>query len=199
MKLAVVFVGLFSALCAGLVVWAVLTHTEAGLVRQDVRWNRSRFPLKVFVHGYDVSEPDADKAGKHALQQINERLGFQAFQQISLADAADIDIEIGVPQDTKPEPPSGAMFDSLAEPGGMYRLIGNQESRWDKCYIATSNTGTDQLLDQVLQHELGHCLGLAHDDFDSSIMYPVQFIDDEAFPPRITDSDRKALRELYAP
>ena len=49
---------------------------------------------------------------------------------------------------------------------------------------------------------LTYCLGLAHDDFKSSIMRRTQSSSSTpmgAWPPRITDHDRDLLRERYAP
>ena len=56
------------------------------------------------------------------------------------------------------------------------------------------------MLKLVLYHEFGHCLGLAHDDYPKSIMYPTMTpIPDGIQPPWFSDYDRRLLRDLYAP
>ena len=69
-----------------------------------------------------------------------------------------------------------------------------------QCLVTTNNTGTVDMLDLVLQHELGHCLGLAHDDYTESIMYGGAgraLRVTSGFPPHISDSDRELLRHQF--
>lgn len=194
--------GLFVVLCFVLVMCGVLTHHEAGLVREDVRWSKSRFPLRVSSGAYagDAdAQAEAHEAVRSAVREVNWRLGFTVLKHVDGADS-DIDVVVGVPQYPSDDP--GAATDQLAltESGGFYKLTGDSGvKQWVKCQIMTSNTGTIFVLGLVLEHEFGHCLGLAHDDFDSSIMYPTQrdWGTDSAFPPRFTDSDRSLLRKLY--
>ena len=98
----------------------------------------------------------------------------------------------------------GAPVDSKHEtddvPGGRFELHGSG-TVWKRCDVRTLNVaGPDDVEDRVLYHEMGHCLGLAHDDYPLSIMYPKQRATaDKTIPPWISDSDRVLLRELYAP
>ncbi len=50
---------------------------------------------------------------------------------------------------------------------------------------------------RVLTHELLHALGLAHDPFHSSVMYPITDWDPTMEPVRVTQVDRSLLNALY--
>jgi predicted Zn-dependent protease len=68
----------------------------------------------------------------------------------------------------------------------------------DACVIMV---GTNRLAYLIAVHELGHVIGLAHDDFESSPMYPVT-VDDSGSEVlrtiRVSDSDVRLLRTTYA-
>jgi len=173
------------ALAAGiLVAVGVATHEEAGLMPDAPTWPRERFPLAVCPEAYlDTSDDlmEAVTAVGEACDATNQRLGFPALEVRT--DDCDVTVLVGVPSEPGMEPGGDARFRS-----------------GPSCAIRTANTGTSEILHLVLQHELGHCLGLAHDDFDTSIMRPVQTpTPDRTFPPRITDADRELLRALYGP
>jgi predicted Zn-dependent protease len=189
----------FTVIVIGLIVFGVLTHSEAGLTRPTVTWQKSRFPLTVSAVAYAGPSDEAVGAAQSAIKAVNSRLGFQA---LTLVDGpADIYVAVGVPQESRNSSPIAYETVALKDAGGFYRVnaaVGAGGLHWNDCHIMTSNTGTSVILHQVLQHEFGHCLGLAHDDFTQSIMYPVQK-EYEGFPPTFTDSDRKLLRKLYAP
>lgn len=48
----------------------------------------------------------------------------------------------------------------------------------------------------ALRHELGHAVGLGHDDFESSFMYPA--LQEGGLSYRMTDDDRKLLAYTYS-
>lgn len=186
----------FVALAVGasvLVVVGVATHTEAGLapLTQDVRWVKGMFPLQIQAVSYSSEGPkDLSKLHKSAISSAiattNERLGFPAYTWDKTGDM-DIDIVVGAPFEQ-----------DYVDNGGTYVL---RHNGWDfqSCSIRTINTGTQEILRYVLEHELGHCLGLAHDESNMSIMRPIQRTRGEGFPPHITDTDRAMLRGMYAP
>lgn len=169
------------------VIFGVLTHEEPGIDPRAVPWPRDRFPLTVCASSYlDTSEDhlEAFSAVDEAVEVTNERLGFHALESSRGDASCEIRVTVGVP----------------AEPGWMDPGGDASFGHGPSCDIRTSNTGTSEILHLVLQHELGHCLGLAHDDWEGSIMRRVQTeTPDREFPPRITDTDRETLRALYAP
>lgn len=192
------FVGL-TAVCIGLLVFGVFTHKEAGLTRSEITWEKSKFPLTVSTKAYEGSNAEASSAVQAAVKAVNSRLGFQALRNVSGVASADVQVTVGVPQDSTNNTTTSGYALALKDAGGFFRANISQTdpSHWSNCAIETSNTGIITILDLVLQHELGHCLGLAHDDFNSSIMYPVQS-EYDGLPPTFTDSDKKILRGLYA-
>ena len=182
-----------------LIVFGVLNRNEAGLLNPEVTWRSSEFPLLMEVDVYSVEAPSeedvqrAHEATDDAISFINDRLGFEAYRRVDLVPRNHVHVLVGVPQESVNSDTIGES--GIADAGGTFSLSGS-EAHWTHCNIQTSNTGN--LLDLVLKHELGHCLGLAHDESSRSIMFPVQK-DFSGFPPDLSDHDIKILRDLYAP
>lgn len=178
--MVIVFV-VFTAVVVGLITWGVATHSEAGMMETTPGWARSDFPLRVCPAAYVPPVAPAVRAVSDAVGDINSQLGFRAMEVECQASA--IMVMVGVPSEA-----------GWTDPGG------NATVRHHACAIETCNTGTAEVEQLVLQHELLHCLGLTHDDFSSSIMRRVQSATPRGqFPPSITDSDRALLRGLFAP
>jgi len=182
---------------------AIFTHEESGLMTAcdtesgalnyggacyQVEWAPSQFPLDVYAATSNPEPPaEVGDAVSGAVDLINSRLGFTALR-MSSSTSSEIRIDFETAQEVSTS--------SMTDPGGS-ALHHREDSRlW--CQIRTWNNGTVELVDRVLVHELGHCLGLAHDDFPDSAMYPEMHSDgDRLTRPRITDFDRDLLRGLY--
>lgn len=161
---------------------------EAGFMDVRPRYLASEAPLGVCVEAYDG---DAHALGvvAAAIHVTNTRLGFKA---IGVGEDCAIAILTGAPAER-----------GWLDPGGTATLYTDRTSGL-RCSITIANTGTDEMLSLVTQHEIGHCLGLAHDDFESSIMRTTQtpavpMVPGRApsWPPRITDSDRSLIRAAF--
>lgn len=189
-------VGFFVVLTVVVVVslvYGITTHTEPGFLPDVPRWERTDFPLGVCASSYanaERMEGDDFEALNHAISTTNERLGFHALERARNCTPSlppQVVVTIGVPHESD----WGDMAGSAE--------IAHREGHAYQCAVITTNV-FGEMLSLVLQHEFGHCFGLAHDDFNLSIMRPVQGeTPDGAFPPRITDSDRELLRETYGP
>jgi hypothetical protein len=179
--MAIIF-GVLAVVAIAGVIFGVTTHTEPGL---DAREPWSHTPLRVCPGGYLPSEYDARTADRvsAAVSITNTRLGFEMLQ---IAEAF-CDITV--------------MVDGAVDVGGDGMEPGGDATFYEgRCEIRTGATGTLELTGLVIQHELGHCMGLEHDSWVGSIMRPVQVPTPLGeFPPHITDFDRELLRGLYGP
>ncbi len=139
---------------------------------QPIVWPRESIPLHV-----DVDSP--------AVAIINSQ-----FACPLLTVAPTDDAEIRVTLDAPSEGGRG--------PGGFtshYTVSGRLHA-----YVQTQLLGGPGEVGRtirVLTHELGHALGLAHDPFHSSVMYPITDWEPTMEPVRFTQVDRSLLNALY--
>lgn len=180
------------------VIYGVTTHTEAGFMDERPEWDRGDFPLSVCVESYGMDTitgagrtiadslmgADLDNA-RYVVGLINTRLGFDAY--VISTTRCNVRLTYGVPVEA-----------NWQDPGGSATIIPRAYGG-PGCEAVTSNVH-GELRTLTVYHELGHCLGLAHDDFELSIMRRVQVeTPDGVIPPWISDYDRGLLRDAFAP
>lgn len=173
------------------IIYGSTTHSEPGLMRacwhsgtvidyhcaagEELTWDRRLMPLSVVTDG---ALPETQTA----IDLVNSQVGCDLLEYA---------------EDTDPQPDVSITSESTMISGGT--RSGStwhvRDARGMRARIDLYNTGDLTL--RVIVHELGHALGLDHDTFTGSIMYPrqtdtrgMQFI-------RISDADRQTLRDLY--
>ena len=185
-----------------LLVVGISTHEEPGLLTacetptgsldytkdcSPVTWDRDQFPLTVYA---DTSNPyppaNPEEATRSVIDLINNRLGFQALIYSDALDPA-ITVEIAGASE------SGTWMTDSNGGASHYRDSGGSL----RCMVTTWNTGTLEMLDKVLTHEMYHALGLAHDPYEASAMYPTISSSGYFSRLRVSDHDRDLLRSLY--
>lgn len=177
----VALIVILSVLALAGVIYGVMSHQEPGFMEQTPGWEPGDFPLDVCVRSYAserVLRSDAE-AADYTISVINGRLGFEAYRSAD-ADSCRVTLTMGAPAEM-----------DWQEPGG------SAEIRRGSCYIETANV-IGEVRTMTVYHELGHCLGLAHDDFELSIMRRTQTeSSDGTIPPWFTDYDRALIRSTY--
>jgi len=81
---------------------------------------------------------------------------------------------------------------------GYTNLIQRQGELWSAAVyidVAMAHTMNERDLRRGLAHELGHVLGLAHDEIEESIMFRSVPVDAD---PIVTESDKTMLQAMYA-
>lgn len=189
-KISLIVAGVFTLLAIIGVIVGLLTHDEPGFIDAAYTWDH--MPLEVYCTGYVEADDEACDIAEDVVGVINHRLGRQLLLWTDHASSADIVVTMRAPVEVGEE--------ERDIPGGHYRLTKNTQ-QYTHCEVQTMNVsgGAGNLEWLVLYHEIGcHCLGLAHDDYEQSICYPVQTATPaRTIPAWISDSDRELLRDKY--
>jgi len=204
----------FTLVVGALLIFGVCTHTEAGLMEicwtergqalygdsdcsgrevEPIRWDH--VPIIVGVRSYidDAQElARAERIAASEAQLWNTQLGFSAFR-ISTEESPDVTIVWGTPTEVG----------ETQEGGAVSHLFRGNRLTAD---VTISAIAIDSGAARVTFHELGHVLGLAHDDFEDSPMFPTMTMSEVRDPStgipnlpfqRVTDGDRVLLRGIY--
>lgn len=197
----------------GLLIWGITTHKEEvwlqacwigdtsvllqgedqecrpGVVA-PARWDKNKPPIRVTPMDPDGGTLEESSSGYNevasAIRDVNTQWGFE-FYSIGSEDDTDIEIIWGAPY-----VPGRGIAPSYCE-------LHRSEESITYAIIGVRDTSSIRLTHRILIHQLGVAAGLARDDFESSIMYPV-IADDtmgEMRMDRFTDADVAAIRNFY--
>lgn len=150
----------------------------------SLMWTSNRFPLRI-----STGETEEDPTLATALPLINGQIGCEllVFDPSLPLEQADVSLNTSGVLDVDIDTPGGATYH-------YYDVEGNLRAHVD--ILAVTNP---EMRLRVFVHELGHVLGLAHDNFEASIMFPTQTQRRNLQFIQLTSNDRKILNELYCP
>jgi hypothetical protein len=221
----IIMIALVAALfvvATALLVHGISSHQEPGLLRVQVDPNTGHYfyaetpeEVEAFEEfagygtgtvsvAFTVDEDDETMAWRvvpSVMGRINHRLGYEVlvrddpFDQCSESSQICVRLNVAASVGTPMTDANGDAQHFNTEDSGLH------------CDARTWNTGTGEATSIALRHEILHCLGLAHDHYEQSIMCgsrPYNGREDctlrghyEGFSPTISDHDRRVLRELY--
>lgn len=189
-----------------LALYGIFSHREAGLLQVQwgtstavynkkegitipLEWEKSSMPLVYCLENFTLNEekhygPPIDEA----LSMWNRELGCQVFKKGgNLKDTCTVKISYGLSTG------GNAVGASTFHYGGPHFA--------DAAEIVFTQFYESKTLYLIAAHEAGHVLGLAHDDFKRSIMFPIVEEEDPnstqaTMPPLPTSHDLKLLQYL---
>lgn len=220
-RVTIVFAAVLGLISLFGVVWGVIHHIEGGLlsvcwvdnhayysdteqvdaaegmtrrcgVPQDIVWDQSQIPLSIAGtkdRGTPLKGNSVEgKALFVATRDLNKQLGFNLFEVVPYGHSADATINFG------------EAFRNGGGPPGYVAHLKVNGKLFARAHIRSDVVSSPSLLHAVLQHELMHVAGAAHDPARWSIMYPCTKDDWQSGnlnTSHVTDNDKRLFNTLY--
>jgi len=188
----------FAAALAG-VLYGVLTHKEPGFLtvcwqggvavytgdctpKVELKWKKEKIPLPIYLDLDAHADKNYRESVIGALKMWNREIG-EVFTLVPTKDKAVVQVSWG----------SKTAGDHS---GGYTRHHGKDGP--ERCEVVLTEPSDVHAVMRYAAHELGHALGLAHDEAPRSIMYPVQpGMTQEMTFILPSDFDKKLLKSAY--
>jgi len=201
------WVGILVFLAAGGgVLYGVLTHEEPGFLgvcwdgvnvkayddplkephpecTQKLKWKKEQFPLTYYI-AFDKDHEDYIDSVIKGAEMWNREIGRELFKRVEQEDSARVQVTWGG-------------ISAKDHPGGTTTHTGSPDGPVG-AKVTLNNPSDIHAVYRYAAHEWGHVLGLAHDAFPRSIMYPTQpDVTDKIDFVLPSDFDKKLLKEAY--
>lgn len=185
------------ALAGGGVLYGVLSHKEPGFMEvcwqngqaiytncektQPLKWSKTELPLVYFID-FDSAHKVYVESVTTAAQAWNREIGSDVFKRTEDKSKAKVLVQWG----------------SVTGNAGGYTSHQGDDSGPKRAEVTLVEASDVRAVHRFAMHELGHVLGLAHDDFKSSVMFPIQpGMTEEMTFILPSDFDKKLLQEAY--
>lgn len=182
-----------------LVVVAIFSHDEPDVMH--VRWNGNQVS-EYFDTQEEGTEPLVWTVGMPLRVKVDGRAPLWRLQALDSA-ITSFNFQVGCPIFLRVEEGEAEVLIDLEAALVVGRQTGHAgttrhfllEDGRMRAKVEVYGVSDSAMAMNVIEHELGHAVGLAHDDFVMSLMHPNAASNSEFS--RITDHDRKTLRNLY--
>lgn len=169
--------------------WKKISSGDKGIIK-SYKPDKSTVPIVIFIEESLASlHPGIVPLFEQAVRFINESVGLELFLKPGefRAKSGEVITVLGWE-------PSSCEGNSCHEKAFAFTRI-DRSGKPEAVYINLEqiNNLDDLEVSYGIAHELGHVLGLDHDDFTTSFMYRKVLPKD----PEMTSKDKKLLRELY--
>lgn len=147
--------------------------TFGGVLRNEVcyaRWPANSFPISVVVDSRLT--PARQVAVQNAVIRWNAEVGFTVFTVDRIIDVMDTEW-------LHPHPGTVYIDQWDIEDRGLTVLAGQAVLVYvpgtcsvHHAFVSIDTAAPNEFADLIMAHELGHALGLSHDEWQPSLMYP---------------------------